>query len=203
MLNKHGKMILSGRAVWPSLNEPDEYKGKKTYKVAVAMTSEEAAPLIAFLESHFEEGYQDLCKEKKKKSLRKYSGMPWSNETDRDDEETGNILFNCKAPAETKDGSPRPRPGLFDATGKAMDETIGGGSTIKVAIEPYVWFNESLGAGLRLTLRGVQVLELRHGGGVSTAESCGFEVEEGFETAAAALATTNDFNDEAGEEGDF
>ena len=203
MLNEQGKLIVSGRAVWPALNEPDEFKGKKTYKVAVAVPSEKAAPIIAFLESHFEEGYEELCKMKKKKSLRKYSGMPWSEETDRDGEETGNILFNCKVPAETKDGRPRPRPGLFDASGKAMDEAIGGGSSINVSIEPYVWFNDSLGAGLRLTLRGVQVLELRHGGGASTASSCGFESVEGFETAAAAMATSKDFNDEAGSGGDF
>ena len=129
--------------------------------------------------------------------------MPWSAETDRDGEETGNILFNCKAPAETVDGRPRTRPGHFDSSGKAMDETIGGGSTIKVSIEPYVWFVDALGAGLRLTLRGVQVLELRHGGRANTAESCGFETEEGFETAAAAMATSNDFNDADDENGDF
>lgn len=204
MLNKKGNLILGGRAVWPALTEPDEFKGKKNWKTGVSMSGEKAAPIIEFLKSFFEDGYQAICSEKNKKSVRKYEGMPWSDETDRDGELTGNILFNCKAPAETKDGSPRTRPGLFDASGCAMAEVIGGGSTIKVAVEPYVWFNDALGAGLRLTLRGVQVIELRQGGsGPSTSESCGFGVEEGFVTTAAALSVEEPVKEDMANSGDF
>jgi hypothetical protein len=188
MLNKEGKLILSGRAVWPALNEPDEYKGKKNYKVSISMSAEKAAPIIDFLKKTFAEGYKELCSEKNKKNLRKWPTPPWSNETNRDDEETGNVLFNCKSPAEYKDGRLKPRPLLCDARGAPMSEEIGGGSLLNVAVAPYVWYNDSLGAGLRLTLTGVQVLDLKHGGRENTMNSCGFEAQEGFETTSAMLA---------------
>ena len=191
MLNKQGKLILSGRAVWPALKEPDAKFEKKIYKVSVSMPAEDAAPVVEFLNSIYETEYTKMCDVKKKKTLRRYDGRPWSDETSRDGELTGNILFNCKCAADNKDGSPRPRPVIVDSKGQPMQEDVGTGSDIKVAVDPYVWFTDALGAGIRLTLRGVQVLKLNQGSS-GTSESCGFTAVEGFETAAAAMADTGE-----------
>jgi len=191
--------------VWPHLNEPDTFHSDEgTYQTGVSVPATMAQPLIDILTKVFEDGYKDLCQEKKKASLKKYPGMPWDDEHDKEGAPTGNIIFKTKVAAKTRKGSDQ-RPLLCDAKSQPMSEDIGGGSLINVCVDPYVWFNPSLGAGLRLTLRGVQVLELHHGGSRSAA-GCGFEVEEGFETTAAAMASTNTDSKEGSEEpkdGDF
>ena len=194
------RMIIDGKAVWPHLNEPDTFHSDDgTYQTGVSLPITEAQPLIDKFTKFFDEGYKALCDERKKASLKKYPGMPWVEETDQDDKPTGNIIFKTKIPAKTAKGTEQ-RPILVDSKGQPMTEVIGGGSKIKASVAPYVWFNSSLGAGLRLTLRGVQVLELQQGR-ASSASDCGFDVEEGFETTSAALATAEVDGDEDGEQG--
>jgi hypothetical protein len=76
------------------------------------------------------------------------------------------------------------KPTLFDATGKEEDVNVGGGSKLKIAVVPYCWYTASLGAGITLQPKAVQVLDLVTWGNGGTAEAYGFDVSEAPATAA-------------------
>jgi hypothetical protein len=72
------------------------------------------------------------------------------------------------------------KPPVVDATGKPANEIeVWSGSEVKVAIDVAPFYNGSLGAGLSLRLKGVQVITLRTRGSRDGA-SLGFTAEEGF-----------------------
>jgi hypothetical protein len=80
---------------------------------------------------------------------------------------------------QTKEGELFSRqPKMFDASGQAVTENIGGGSKLKVAVVPYFWYTASLGAGITLQPKAVQILDLVTWSSGGTAEAYGFEVTE-------------------------
>jgi hypothetical protein len=81
------------------------------------------------------------------------------------------------------------KPTLFDAAGKEEDVNIGGGSKLKVAVVPYCWYTASLGAGITLQPKAVQVLDLVTWGDGGSAQAYGFDVSEA--TAPAAKTGTD------------
>ena len=73
--------------------------------------------------------------------------------------------------------------------GKACDVEVGGGSKVKMAIKPYTWYSPSLGFGVSLQLKALQIIELvapsASGAGAS---SFGFtSEEEGFSSGGESL----------------
>lgn len=84
------------------------------------------------------------------------------------------------------------KPAIVDAKGQPTDIEVWTGSDIKVAVDVAPFYNGSLGAGLSLRLKGVQVITLRTRGSRDGA-SLGFGVEEGF---SADDSGTPNFNDE-------
>jgi hypothetical protein len=104
---------------------------------------------------------------------------------DSEGNETGNLVFNfkLKASGKTREGVEFTQaPKLYDAKGNPLPAgtKIGGGSTIKVAFEINKFYTATVGAGVSLRLKAVQVLDLKTWEG-GNAASFGFGVEEGFE----------------------
>jgi len=170
-----------GKAVYPHLNEADtDFDEDGNFSTKLAIPSEHAGDLLGKLEEFAEESYKTQCKEQKKQKLKRYN-HPWEEEYDKDGQATGNILFKFKMRAKTRQGVDL-RPVLVDAKKNPMTDRVGSGSKIKVAFEARGWFVPSLGAGVSLRLRGVQVIELVEYSAGTSATSLGFEEEDGFES---------------------
>jgi hypothetical protein len=103
------------------------------------------------------------------------------------------LKLKVKATGKSKDGETYTRqPKLFDASGRIVNENIGGGSKLKIAVVPYMWYTASLGAGITLQPKAVQILDLVTWSSGGSAESYGFEVSE----APRATAKTDTNNEE-------
>ena len=171
-----------GTAVWPHLNKPDTKFDKEigVYQTKLAVPAGEAEDTILALEKLLKDGYTEHCKEQKRAKLR-LADKPWTDEVDQDGKNTGNILFRFKVKAKTMSGIDR-RPILVDSDLKPMSDLIGSGSKMVVSYEPASWYVPSLGVGMTLRLKGVQVLELREYSGGENAQELGFEKQDGFKT---------------------
>ena len=169
-----------GIARFPSLNRPDtKFSEVGVYKVNLELSSEDAEPFVKQVEALFADFLADKKRELKKDKL-KLHPAPW-------EENDGMTQLKLKVPAmgknkETGEEYSR-KPTLFDASGKEEDVNIGGGSKLKVAVVPYCWYTASLGAGVTLQPKAVQVLDLVTWGGGGTAETYGFDVSEAKEPA--------------------
>jgi hypothetical protein len=165
----------AGIARFPSLNRPDtKFSEVGVYKVNLEMSSEDAEPFIKQIEALFAEFLADKKRELKKDKL-KLHPAPW-------EDNDGLVQLKLKVPAvgknkETGEEYSR-KPTLFDATGKEEDVNVGGGSKLKIAVVPYCWYTASLGAGITLQPKAVQVLDLVTWGNGGTAEAYGFDVSE-------------------------
>jgi hypothetical protein len=179
----------AGIARFPSLNRPDtKFSEVGVYKVNLEMSSEDAEPFIKQIEALFAEFLDDKKRELKKDKL-KLHAAPW-------EDNDGLVQLKLKVPAmgknkETGEEYSR-KPTLFDAAGKEEDVNIGGGSKLKVAVVPYCWYTASLGAGITLQPKAVQVLDLVTWGDGGSAQAYGFDVSE----AAAPAAKTGTDNAE-------
>jgi hypothetical protein len=171
-----------GRAVYPHLNEPDtEFDKEGNYSTKLAIATEHVGELLEKLEEFSEESYKQHCMEQKKPKLKRHNN-PWDEEFDRDGQATGNMLFKFKMRAKTRQGSDL-RPVVVDAKKNPMSDQIGAGSKMRVAFEARGWFVPSLGAGVSLRLRGVQIIDLVEWSAGASASSLGFGEESGFETS--------------------
>ena len=178
-----------GRAVYPHLNEPDtEFDKEGNYSTKLAIATEHVGELLEQLEEFAEASYKEQCKEQKKPKLKRHDN-PWDEEFDRDGQATGNMLFKFKMRAKTRQGSDL-RPVIVDAKKNPMNDQIGSGSKMRVAFEARSWFVPSLGAGVSLRLRGVQVIDLVEWSAGASASSLGFGEESGFETSGEVRPST-------------
>jgi hypothetical protein len=187
----------AGIARFPSLNRADtKFDEIGVYKVNLEMSAEDAEPFIKQIEAIFAEYLPAKLAEINnklvmdglpKKTKLKQHAAPW-------EENDGLVQLKLKVPAmgknkETGEEYSR-KPTLFDAAGKEEDVNIGGGSKLKVAVVPYCWYTASLGAGITLQPKAVQVLDLVTWGNGGTAEAYGFDVSEA--KAPAAKTGTDD-----------
>jgi hypothetical protein len=164
-----------GIARYPHLNRPDKkYKEEGEYKVNLEMSSEEAEPFIKQVEALFSEFVAAKKVELKKEKL-KLHDAPWQ-------ENDGQTILKLRVKAigkSKKTGETFNRtPKLFNASGEEITDNIGGGSKLKAAIVPYCWYTASLGAGITLQPRAVQVLDLVTWGDGGSASAYGFDVTE-------------------------
>ena len=157
-----------GYAVWPWLNEPDSRWDKPEYKVSLKMTNEDGAELLEKLQEFYKSGYMEEAKKQGKQRLKK-APMPWSEVEDDQGNLTGEIQFKFKnrASYEYEGKVVENRVVLKDRHGQIVESRIGSGSLIRVGFEPYVWHVASMGVGMTLRVKAVQVLELveYNGGG--------------------------------------
>jgi hypothetical protein len=208
-----------GIAIFPKLNEPDKkFNPEGVYSVTLRLPDAEAKTLIATLTKIHDAALAEEAKKLGKKNL-KAGAKPWKTATDWDkDNETRvevpgfvDFSFKLKAKVTTKSGkSWEQRPALFDARLQPLPtdaDPVGGGSTIRVNFEVYPWYTASLGFGISLRPRGVQVIDLKTYG-PRDAGSFGFAAEEDGYTfqgggGAAGMTDSSQATDGSDEDGDF
>ena len=170
----------AGIARYPHLNRPDKkFSEVGEFKVNLELSSEEAEPFIKQIEALFSEFVAAKKTELKKDKL-KLHAAPW-------EENDGQTILKLrvKAVGKNKEGEEFSRaPKLFNASGNVITDNIGGGSKIKVAVVPYAWYTASLGAGITLQPKAVQVLDLVTWGDGGSASAYGFDVVEAPRQAA-------------------
>jgi hypothetical protein len=180
-----------GTAVWPKLNEPDtRWKAEGEYSVTLRLSAEDSAKIIQELEGYADVAYKSFCQQQGKNKLKR-AGLPVQPVTDEAGEETGehDFKFKLKARVETRRGDVfTQQVRLFDSKGTPMNEDVGGGSRIRVAGEINPWYTASLGFGLSLWVRAVQVIDLVEPKSGGSATSFGFsEVDGSFTTSGEQL----------------
>jgi hypothetical protein len=178
----------AGIARYPRLNSPDtKFSEEGQYKVDLEMSAEDAEPFLKQIEAMFAEFLADKQRELKKEKLKMHA-PPWT-----ENDGMVQLKLKVKAVGKSKDGETYTRqPKLFDASGQITNENVGGGSTLKVAVVPYFWYTASLGAGITLQPKAVQILDLVTWSSGGTAEAYGFEVAE----APKQVARTGTNNEE-------
>lgn len=188
-----------GTAVYPWVNEPDrrfDSTGVFTCTLRLDGSDNETKKFIDAIKkvasTHF-----DVVKGELKKAPKK-ADLPIKPVLDEEGNETGeiDIKFKLKSQGGTGDKTWTQRPALFDSKGNSMKEKVGGGSVVKIGCEVSPFYTPTLGVGVTLRLKAVQVLELREFGG-SSAESW-FTKEDGFEAAppeAASVSSTDSEQD--------
>lgn len=173
--------------------KPDKSKPKASLKElfedgmaeAEALATKEINSGIAKLKEKFkknpkagEKAIQEL------KGAFRAADLPYKD----DPENEGKVIVNFKMNATFKDKTSGKIkelfPTLVDAKKKALNKKlqIGGGSTIRVSFQIIPFFTEAVGYGISLRMGGVQVIELVEFSG-NSAESLGFEEEDGFESS--------------------
>ena len=169
-----------GIARYPSLNRPDtKFDEVGVYKVNLEMSSEDAEPFLKQSEALFSEFVADKKRELKKDKL-KLHAAPWE-----DNDCLTQLKLKVKAMGKNKEGETFSRqPKLFGADGQPLEANVGGGSKIKVAVVPYCWYTASLGAGITLQPKAVQVIDLVTWGDGGSAVSYGFDVSESKQPSA-------------------
>jgi len=184
------KPILTpvGTAVWPKLNEPEtRWKPEGEYMVDLRLSEKAGAALIKELTSFYDEAYKWFCSTEGKKKLKKATSMPWKFVESGDGEKTGEVdfKFKLKARVETRRGDSFTQAvAIFDSEGKPMTELVGGGSTLRVRGEMNPWYTGSLGFGISLWVKAVQVKTLVELASNGSAKSWGFDgMEGGFTTS--------------------
>jgi hypothetical protein len=163
-----------GIARYPSLNKPDtKFDEVGVYKVNLEMSAEDAEPFLSQVEALLAEFVAQKKAELKKDKLKMHQA-PW-------EENDGQVQLKLKVKALGKDKAGETysrQPKLFNASGEVITDNIGGGSKLKVAVVPYCWYTASLGAGVTLQPKAVQVLELVTWGDGGSAAAYGFDVSE-------------------------
>lgn len=199
----------TGTAIWPRLNQPDtKFDKNGVYSMRLRLEGEPAAHLSKLIDVAFEKLYREECAKRGRKALKK-AALPYKPAVDKEKDGTetpvaGAIDFNMKrkASGERRDGSRwEATVALFDAANppKPTNVEVWGGSKVRACFALVPWFTDSLGFGVRLELRAVQVVELVQGG-QRQAEGYGFSSEEG---GFSAPAPTPAAEEEASGEGDI
>ena len=183
-----------GTAVFPKLVKPETKWNKDgVYEVKIKGTKAEEDAFIAYLQPLLDEAHLEVCKEQKKKTIKKANA--WHPEIEKKKDEQGMVVeeiptgfqlfkFKLNAQGKRKDGTIYyMKPGLFDSQGKAVKVheglEINGGSMVRVAFRcrPYYTAKDNI-AGLTLQIVNVQLVKLVERGGV-TAEASGFTAVDG------------------------
>jgi hypothetical protein len=185
-----------GVAVYPHLNRPDtKFNADGDYSVKLRLTAEDAESLVEKIDQAVEDNFAKVKKDNPKKKVKKSDFLPYDT-----DEETGEITLSFKLNAVGKNSKTgetwKNTVKLFDAKGKPTKAKVGGGSRVRVAAEINPYYTPTIGAGVSLRLKAVQIEELMQGG---DATSYGFdEIEDGFD---AADVEDDDFETTDTEEG--
>ena len=163
-----------GIAQYPWLSKPDtKFSEEGDYKVNLILSAEEAVPIIEQINAAFADNMQAELKKQGKKEL-KAANPPYMEELGDDGQPTGNVIFKFKSTAAYK-------PAIFDAKGKPMMESnIWGGSEIRVNSTIGAYYVATVGVGVALRIRAVQVIRLVEGS-ADGATRFGFEETAGYE----------------------
>jgi len=170
-----------GVAYYPYISAPDtKFDEQGHYKVNLCLPKEDAKPVTDLIQAEILAGIKALKESKPNKTI-KQAPLPFSDELDEETgEPTGNVIIKFKSKAAYK-------PAVFDAKGQMMPKhNIYGGSVIKVNGGCAFYESPSVGAGVTLRLRAVQVIEYVEGssgaGKFGFGEEVGFTMDEEVET---------------------
>jgi len=170
-----------GIAYFPYISQPDtKFDEAGVYKVNLCIPKAEAEPVIKLINAEILSGIKELI-EKSKKEV-KQAPVPYHDEVDdTTGEPTGNVIIKFKSKAAYK-------PAVFDSKGNMMtSHNIYGGSAIKVNGSIAFYSSPSIGAGVTLRLRAVQIIEYVEGADGAT--KFGFDSEDGFTVESSAAET--------------
>mgnify|MGYP003132102823 FL=1 len=171
MRKKKLKKLTSpvGTAIYPHLSKPDtKFNEDGEYRVNLRLSMDDAKPLLKELHTILKDHVEEVKSEKGKSKI-KTQDLPY-NEVETEGSPTGevDVKFKLKAVAGSNDNKWEQRPALFNDKGERMnpEETnVGSGSAIKIGFEVFPYYTGSLGAGLSLRMKAVQVLDLVEFGG--------------------------------------
>jgi hypothetical protein len=175
-----------GVLVYPHLNKADtKFDVNGVWRAGLRLEKKDADNLIQQITDEIEANAADETAKRGKKV--KVANPPYSEDND------GNIIFNFKLKA----GGTRAngeawsqRPVLYDSKGNVFDpqgKIIWGGTSAKIAFQLARYHVGSIGAGISLRMKAVQILDLVSGDG--NASSYGFKEEEGFESPKPTVET--------------
>ena len=162
-----------GVAYYPYISAPDtKFDDSGHYKVNLCLSKEDAKNVTDLVQGEILAGIKAMKDAKPSKQI-KQAPLPYHDELDDDTgEPTGNVIIKFKSKAAYK-------PAVFDAKGSMMAKhNIYGGSVVKVNGSAAFYDSPSIGAGVTLRLRAVQVIEYVEGS--SGAGKFGFGEEVGF-----------------------
>ena len=192
-MDKKNIVTPKGVLVFPHLKSPDtKFDENGVWKTGLRLAGAEAQKLIAIIDKEIDESVTEASE---KKSNVKRGAPPYKKD---EDSEAFIFNFKLKASGVRPNGEKwKQKPVLYDAKGNVFQsngKTIWGGTKAKVAFQMSPYFVSSIGAGVSLRLKAVQIIELVTGG--ADASSYGFQEEEGF-------VAENETKEETPEEGDF
>ncbi len=161
-----------GTAIYPYLCQPDEFQGKKSWKVNLAYTegTAECNAMLELIDRLSQEAYETekaKLKPAQRNLCRPY--VPYNNEYDKDNRLTGRIVFKFKSKFEYLDkvsGKMMPiNIDRFDKAGKATTVEalgkVGSGSILKVNWFPISFYNSaSESAGISMKINAVQFIDI-------------------------------------------
>jgi len=166
-----------GTAYYPYISAPDpKFDEQGHYKVNLCLPKDEAKPVTDLIKAELLAGIKALTDSGK--TVKKQAPLPFEDEIDDETgEPTGNVIIKFKSKAAYK-------PAVFDAKGQMMPKhNIYGGSVVKVNGAASFYMSPSIGAGITLRLRAVQVIEYVEGssgaGKFGFGEEVGFTIEDG------------------------
>jgi hypothetical protein len=193
-----------GIAVYPRLNKPDtKFDADGVYQVKLKMPKADAEKFEADLKTAYDAHYANCKAQNPGKKLKKAVAWPIVDVTDDDDNPTGEVQINfkMKSMVRPKNGEPfAKRPFLIDGKLKPTSANVGGGSKLRIKAELNLWNNPSLGVGVSLEPKVVQVVDLvEYQPGADTE---GFDaVEDGYE--APEGGTPESSSDDSGPDEDI
>lgn len=176
-----------GYAQFPALKTPDTKFNTNggDYRVTMRFPKDDPrlAKMLSAIGTVLDDFYENDEKVKKALSAGKklVKGDYFEEWKDEEGNEWVDVKFKQKAKITKKDGSTIDiHIPIFDSKGKPIDVDVGRDSVLKVCFVPVGYYTPSTKiVGVTLRLTAVQVIELKTGGSGS-AESYGFEEEEGY-----------------------
>jgi hypothetical protein len=174
MTNKITATLPKGTLVFPKLNKPDDFKGKRTYKTRIKFNDEDHRKVDAWLKKVAKQlGHPD-------------TKLPWYK-----DKKTNELTLKVAS------GEKYP-PALLDAKGREVPRAkveVGGGTIAKVDVSAAYY--EGFGGGINLYMNFVQIIELKKRGfDVQEEEGFSYEDDGADEGEASAPETSTDLDDD-------
>ena len=164
-----------GLASYPVLNNPStKFKPEGEYSVKLVLNAEDGAKFVDQVKAVLRDAYKEQCALIKKDKL-KMADFPWKETEDGKIE----VKFGQTASFTSKKGDVYERKiALFDTKGNPVSDPIGSSSVLRCAADIYTWYAPSLGMGVSLRLKAVQVVELVAPSRILSADAYGFSAEE-------------------------
>lgn len=177
-----------GKAMWAKINSRiDEYEGKKKYSIDVTFDHDGEQKMLKVINDALEEA----------KNSPEYSGKVWRNdterlsyhpETDKDGNETGNLVFHFQTKAfmtdrETGEEVQKIIPVFSNEEKRKLnkDESIGNGSVVRVKFTPSAYWMNKSSNGINLYLSKIVVDKwVKFGGGDDDFSEFGIGTDDAF-----------------------